>query len=54
MREVRDAFGFGNAICANGALHYDLMNEKVIEQWLIPIETQFEFVNRMRKALPTV
>jgi hydroxymethylpyrimidine pyrophosphatase-like HAD family hydrolase len=54
MREVRDAFGFGNAICANGALHYDLMNEKVIEQWLIPIQTQFEFVTRMRKALPTV
>ncbi len=54
MHEIKDAFGFGHAICANGALHYDLMNEKVIEQWLIPVETQLEFVKRMRKALPTI
>ena len=54
MREISDAFGFGQAICANGALHYDLINEKIIEQWLIPLEIQFEFISRMREALPTV
>jgi hypothetical protein len=44
MREIKEAFGFGNAICANGAMHYDLMNERVIEEWLIPLDLQFEFV----------
>ena len=37
MREIKETFGFGNAICANGAMHYDLLSEKVIEEWLIPI-----------------
>ncbi len=54
MREIKETFGFGNAICANGAMHYDLMNEKVIEEWLIPIEAQLEFVKRMRVAVPTI
>lgn len=54
MREIKDAFGFGNAICANGAMHYDLLNEKVIEEWLIPLDIQFEFVKRMRNAVPSI
>jgi len=54
MREIKAAFGFGNAICANGAMHYDLMNESVIEEWLIPLEQQFEFVKRMRAAVPAI
>ena len=54
MREIKDTFGFGNAICANGAMHYDLMKEVVIEEWLIPLENQFEFVKRMRAAVPTI
>ncbi len=54
MREIKDAFGFGNAICANGAMHYDLMKEEVIEEWLIPLENQFEFVKRMRAAVPSI
>jgi HAD superfamily hydrolase (TIGR01484 family) len=54
MREIKDAFGFGNAICANGAMHYDLLNEKVIEEWLIPLDLQFEFVKRMRNAVPPI
>ena len=54
MREIKAAFGFGNAICANGAMHYDLMNERVIEEWLIPLENQFEFVKRMRAAVPPI
>jgi len=54
MQEIKAAFGFGNAICANGAMHYDLLNERVIEEWLIPLELQFEFVMRMRNAVPTI
>ena len=54
MGEIKDTFGFGNAICANGAMHYDLMNERVIEEWLIPLDIQFEFVKRMRTAVPTI
>lgn len=54
MHEIKEAFGFGNAICANGAMHYDLLEERVIEEWLIPLENQFEFVHRMRAVLPTI
>ena len=54
MREIKEAFGFGNAICANGAMHYDLLKEEVIEEWLIPLDQQFEFVNRMRRAVPSI
>ena len=54
MREIKEAFGFGHAICANGAMHYDLLGEKVIEEWLIPIENQFELVKRMRAAVPSL
>ncbi len=54
MREIKDVFGFGNAICANGAMHYDLLNERVIEEWLIPLDLQFEFVRRMRNAVPPI
>ena len=54
MREIKEAFGFGNAICANGAMHYDLLNERVIEEWLIRLDIQFEFVDRMRKAVPSI
>jgi HAD superfamily hydrolase (TIGR01484 family) len=40
MNEIRDSFGFGNAVCANGAILYDLMNSRVLEQWLMPKENQ--------------
>ena len=54
MNEIRDAFGFGNAICANGAILYDLMSSKVLEQWLMPKENQLEVVKRLRKHLPGI
>jgi Cof subfamily protein (haloacid dehalogenase superfamily) len=54
MREIRDAFGFGNAICANGAILYDLMNEKVLEQWLMPVDIQLEIIGKLRKHLPGI
>jgi Cof subfamily protein (haloacid dehalogenase superfamily) len=54
MPEIREAFGFGKAICGNGAMLYDLMADKVIEEWLIGIDQQLETVNRLRKAIPQV
>jgi Cof subfamily protein (haloacid dehalogenase superfamily) len=54
MPEIRDAFGFGNAICGNGAMLYDLMADKVLEEWLIPIEAQLEAVEIMRAHVPGV
>ena len=54
MVEIREAFGFGNAICANGALLYDLMNDKVLEQWLLPTDVQLEIITRLRKSLPGI
>ena len=52
MGEIREAFGFGEAICCNGAMLYDLMNDKVLEEWMISTETQLEVVRRMRIAMP--
>ncbi len=54
MPEIRDAFGFGSAICGNGAMLYDLMNDVVLEEWLIEVDHQIETVNRLRKSIPEV
>ncbi len=54
MPEIREAFGFGNAICGNGAMLYDLMADKVLEEWLIEVDDQLETVNRLRKSIPQV
>lgn len=54
MGEIKEAFGFGNAICGNGAMLYDLLNEKVIEEWLISIDTQLEIVRKLREAIPEI
>lgn len=53
MYAIRETFGLGNAICANGAILFDLMNHKVVEEWLIPIEIQREIFTRLRKAIPS-
>ena len=54
MPEIKEAFGIGNAICGNGAMLYDLHNDAVLEEWLIPVEAQLETVNRLRKAIPQI
>ena len=54
MPEIKEAFGIGNAICGNGAMLYDLQNDKVIEEWLIPIEAQIETARRLRAAIPQI
>jgi Cof subfamily protein (haloacid dehalogenase superfamily) len=54
MPEIKDAFGIGNAICGNGAMLYDLHNDKVLEEWLIEVDAQLETVKRLRSAIPEI
>ena len=54
MKEIAAAFPFGGAILGNGAIHYDLHNEKVLDEWLIPIENQIATVQKLRSAIPDV
>ncbi len=54
MPEIKEAFGFGNAICGNGAMLYDLMNDVVLEQWLIEVPDQLETIKRLRESIPEV
>lgn len=54
MPEIREAFGFGSAICGNGAMLYDLMGDVVLEQWLIEVDAQIESINRLRRDIPEV
>ena len=54
MPEIREAFGLGSAICGNGAMLYDLLGDKVLEEWLIDTDAQHETVNRFRASIPEV
>ena len=54
MPEIRDAFGLGKAICGNGAMLYDLLGDKVLEEWLIEVPAQLETVTRLRRAIPQI
>jgi hypothetical protein len=54
MVEIKENFGFGTGICANGAMLYDFNNEKVLEEWLFPVKAQLETVKRLREVLPPV
>lgn len=54
MDEIRDVFGFGEAICGNGAMLYDLKSSTVTEEWMISKEEQIEIARRMRIAIPSI
>ncbi len=54
MVEIKENFNFGTGICANGAMLYDFINQKVLEQWLFSVENQLETVKRLRKVIPPV
>jgi Cof subfamily protein (haloacid dehalogenase superfamily) len=54
MPEIKEAFGIGGAICGNGAMLYDLHNDKVLEEWLLPVDAQLETVKRLRTAIPQI
>lgn len=54
MADIHAAFEFGSAICCNGALIYDLHNDKVLEEWMIqPTELQ-RSVDLLRGAIPNI
>jgi Cof subfamily protein (haloacid dehalogenase superfamily) len=42
----------GIAICANGAVTFDLRTERIVDSYPIPPETAFEIVRRLRMAVP--
>ncbi|MCX6431130.1 MAG: HAD family hydrolase [Actinobacteria bacterium] len=54
MPEIQAAFGIGRAICGNGAMLYDMAEDKVIEEWLLSVEAQLESVKRLRKLIPQI
>ena len=54
MPEVLERFKIGSAICANGALLFDLQNQKVLEEWSISIEDQENLVNILREKIPNI
>ncbi len=54
MPEIKEAFGIGKAVCGNGAMLYDLQNDKVLEEWLIDVDVQLEAVKRLRRAIPEI
>ena len=54
MPEIKEAFGIGKAVCGNGAMLYDLLNDKVLEEWLIEVDVQLEAVKRLRRAIPEI
>lgn len=54
MSEIRDTFGIGSAICGNGAMLYDLLRDRVLEEWLISVESQKETVVKLRTVMPRI
>ncbi len=54
MPEIAETFPFGQSILGNGALLYDIHNQKVLEEWLMSVDHQIETVNRLRMAIPTI
>jgi Cof subfamily protein (haloacid dehalogenase superfamily) len=54
MGEIKDAFGMGSAICCNGGMLYDLVNEKVLEEWLMQPDALRETVDKLRIAIPNI
>ena len=54
MVEIKENFNFGLGICANGAMLYNFINGKVLEEWLFSVEAQLETVKRLREVIPPV
>lgn len=54
MGQIKEAFYFGQAICSNGGILWDLHNEKVLEEWRISPEVMRETVIKLREAIPEI
>jgi Cof subfamily protein (haloacid dehalogenase superfamily) len=54
MVEIKKNFDYGMGICANGALLYDFLNERTLEEWPFLVADQLEAVKRLREAIPPI
>jgi Cof subfamily protein (haloacid dehalogenase superfamily) len=54
MVEIKKNFNFGLGICSNGAMLYDFINGKILEEWPISVEVQLETVKILRELIPLV
>jgi len=55
MADVADRTGHtGVAVCANGALLYDLHTEQVVESFPLSVEVGLDVARRLREALPDI
>lgn len=53
MHSIAEATGHhGLAVCGNGAVVYDLHDERVVESWPIEADVLADVVRRLRAALP--
>lgn len=55
MKTIADQLGHrGVAVCANGAVLYDLHTERVVDSWLLSMAAARKVVERLRSALPGI
>jgi Cof subfamily protein (haloacid dehalogenase superfamily) len=55
MRAIAEDTGHrGLAVCANGALLFDLHTEQVVRSWLLSTEAAHDVVEALREALPGI
>ena len=52
MKQIQEAFNFGSGICGNGALHYDFLQETIIQSWLIEPDALEKGAQILRKVIP--
>ena len=55
MAEIAERTGHtGEAVCANGAILYDLHTEQVVDHFPLSVEVGLDIARRLRNALPDV
>ena len=54
MNQIKEAFDFGQAICSNGGLLWDLHEEKVLEEWRITPADLRTTITKLRNAVPDI
>lgn len=54
MAEIKENFSFGHGVLSNGAMRYDIFQEKVLEKWFISVEDQLAVAERLRRVIPHI
>lgn len=52
MKEIKERFEFGTAICGNGALLYDFRAETILQSWLIEPDALVKGAALLRTVIP--